>query len=151
MLSLVSITSHTRYLIDIIRRYRSSYIILSHSSQITYCIYCPIYMRPITILSNLLLYLLPKHFNRTKVRAICRPIKYLYLIGCELGSGRLCCVYSSAVHLYNTQGKIEQLVGIKIRIILLVVVFIEVLQAWADVILEALSSNIAPFLLTITS
>ena len=61
-----------------------------------------LHIRPITILGNLLLHLLLKRFNWIKVRAICRPIKYLYLIGCELGSGRLCCVYSSAVHLYNT-------------------------------------------------
>ena len=37
--------------------------------------------------------------------------------------------------------------GVNIHIILPIVVFVEVLQAWVDVILEALSCNIAPFLL----
>lgn len=52
-----------------------------------------------------------------------------------------------AVHLYNRWGRIKRLVGVNIYIILPIVVFVEVLQAQVDVILEALSRNITPFLL----
>jgi hypothetical protein len=87
-----------------------------------------LYIRPITTLGNLLLHLL-KCFNWIKVRAIYGPIKHSDSAGYELGFGRICCIYSSAVHLYNRWVRIKRLVGVKIRIILPVVVFVEVLLA----------------------
>jgi len=56
-------------------------------------------------------------------------------------------MWGRAVHLYNRWGRIERLVGVKIHIKLTIVVVVELLQLWVDVRLEALSRDIAPFLL----
>ena len=102
--------------------------------------------RLIATLGNSLLYYLPKSLNWVEIRAIWGPIKYSDLVSRKSSYGGSSFVCRRAVHLYDRWGRIE-LGGVNIHIILPVVVFVEVLQAWVDVILEALSRNIAPFLL----
>ena len=104
-------------------------------------------IRLIATLGKLLLYYLLKSFNQVKIRAIQGLIKQLDLVSYKSGFSRLSSIGRRTVYLYNRWGRIKWLVGAIIYIIFPIIVFIEVLQARVDIILEALSRNITLFLL----